>query len=87
MLLSFTNVCVFQINKHIMVIFRNMYYLVKRNSNVPSSLAAKPPGDDLGQHTGGDKAGIPVPVIAAGVGGLVLLTVVIVVVVVLQRRR
>jgi len=61
--------------------------MLNNKINVPSSLAANPPDDDADQHTGGDKAGIPVPVIAAGVGGLVLLTVVIVVVVVLQRRR
>jgi len=57
------------------------------NVTLPSSLAVNPPDDDADQHSGGDKAGIPVPVIAAPVGGLLLLIVVILVVVVLLRRR
>ena len=56
-------------------------------TNVPSSFAANSPDVDADQQTGGDKAGIPVPVIAAVVGGVVLLFVVIVVVVVHLRRR
>jgi len=55
--------------------------------SVPSSLAVNPPGVDADQQMGGEKAGIPVPVIAGGVGGLALLIVVIVVVVVFLRRR
>ena len=56
-------------------------------TNVPLSIAANPPVVDADQKICGDKAGIPVPVIAGGVGGLALLIVVIVVVVVLLRRR
>jgi len=54
---------------------------------LPSSLVMNPPDIDADQQTGGDKAGISVPVIAAVVGGLVLFIVVIVVVVMLLRRR
>jgi len=54
---------------------------------LPSFLVVNPPDIDADQQTGGDNAGILVPVIAAVVGGLVLLIVAIVVVVVLLRRR
>ena len=57
---------------------------------IPSFLTVNPPDVDADQQMGGDKAGIPVAVIAGGVGGLAFLSVVIVVVVVLVvllRRR
>jgi len=53
---------------------------------LPSFLAVNSPDIDADQQTGGDKAGISVPVIAAVVGGLILLIVVVVVVVLLRRR-
>jgi len=55
--------------------------------SVPSSLSVNPPDVDEDQQMDGDKAGISVPVIAGGVGGLALLIVVVLVVVVLLRRR
>jgi len=57
------------------------------NMRIPSFLAVNPSDVDVEQQTGGDKANIPVPVIAGGVGGLVLLIAVIVMVVLLLRRR
>jgi len=57
------------------------------NNKCHSSLAANPPDVDANQQKGIDKAGIPVAVIAGGVGGLALLSFVIVMVVMLLCRR
>jgi len=65
---------------------KKLRYIIK-NMSGPSFLAVNLPDVDVDQQTGGDKAGIPVPVIAGGVGGLVLLIVVIVLIVVFLGRK